>query len=469
MRGCRPLRKAPERSSIDRTIGRVAGHAKCGGDIQGRYALNANSAHHRTRPDPIDDATAAIVIQRQGCQRRNFVGLYGGIVMSLRELMSAQALRSSVSLQPIDGPSGRIFPPTYPGNDTDREKKPRHAVERLPTGQLRVLVDSVASQANRQEAALVAARKAGRIQFADVYVDLSGTSAQLKESLSATEMPHRLSDAILRDSEIAGVPFGKSDFGRAILSASLTDLSTLIEASPTTLVYGCWFSQHEISRPLRVQRSTTSEIWADNAVLGQAVGSRIDPLGIERLKLFEAENGDWTAQESKAVQSKGKPKIHAKKRPSEVNHGNIAPTIRDQGITAESITLRWALPLAAIRRLRFGGGERDTAGQAYIAALGILARVLDHEQGYSLRSRCDLISAGPISIDVIGPDGAAAQRTMTVDAAMGLLEEAEAAMKKGGLKLHQQIDAQPSQKLIDLIDANRKRQEIGGDGEEEAV
>ena len=170
------------------------------------------------------------------------------------------------------------------------------------------------------------------------------------QSLSATEMPHRLSDAILRDSEIDGVPFGRSEVGRKILAVTAADLTPLIEASPTCLVFGCWFSQHGLARQFRLQRSTTSEIWAENATLGQAVGSRIDPLGIEKLPLFEDAHGDWTALESKAVQSKGKAKQHAKKRPSEVNHGNIAPTIREQGITAETITLRWALPLAAVRR-----------------------------------------------------------------------------------------------------------------------
>src|SRR5262249_55102168 len=199
----------------------------------------------------------------------------------------------------------------------------------------------------------------------------------------------RLSDAILRDSEISGVLFGKSELGRQILSATPANLTPLIEASPTSLVFGCWFSQHGLARQFRVQRSATSEIWADNAVLGRAVGSRIDPLGIEKLKLFEDAEGEWTALESKAVQNKGKAKEHHRKRPSEINHGNIAPTIREQGITAENITLRWALPLAAVRRLKFGGGKRDAAGQAYIAALGIVARVLDHESGYSLRSRCD--------------------------------------------------------------------------------
>jgi CRISPR-associated protein Csb1 len=389
--------------------------------------------------------------------------------MSLRELMAAQALRSSVALQPIDGPGGRIFPPTYPVSDEQARKTGQkfcHVVERIAEGRDRVLVDSVASQANRQEAALVAARTAGRIKFSDIYVDLSGAATDVPR-LSATELPHRLSDAILRDSEISGALFGKSELGRQILAATPGNLTSLIETSPTSLVFGCWFSQHNLARQLRVQRSTTSEIWAENAILGKAVGSRIDPLGIKKLKLFEDEDGEWTALESKAVQSKGKAKQHQKKRPSEVNHGNIGPTIRDQGITAESITLRWALPLAAIRRLKFGAAERDSAGQAYVAALGILARVLDHESGYSLRSRCDLISTGPLIIDVIGMDGAIKSRPMTQKDALALLAEAEAGMKAAGIKLHQKIEAKPGQKLIDLLAANRARQEAVGDGEEE--
>jgi CRISPR-associated protein Csb1 len=390
--------------------------------------------------------------------------------MPLRELMSAQALRSSVVLQPVDGPGGRIFPPTYPLDDQGRKDRQKfcHVVERLPEGRLRVLVDSVASQANRQEAALVTARTAGRIKFSDIYVDLSGAATDVAR-LSATEMPHRLSDAILRDSEIDRVPFGKSELGRQILSATASNLTPLIETSPTSLVFGCWFSQHNLARQLRVQRSTTSEIWAENAVLGRAVGSRIDPLGIEKLKLFETADRDWTALEAKAVQSKGKAKQHEKKRPSEVNHGNIPPTIREQGITAESITLRWALPLAAVRRLQFGGAERDAAGQAYVAALGILARVLGHESGYSLRSRCDLISTGPLTIEVIALDGAIKSRPITQKDALAFLAEAEAGMKAASFKLHQKIEAKPGQKLIDLLAANRARQEAGGDVEEEAA
>ena len=388
--------------------------------------------------------------------------------MNLSELTSAQALRSAVHLEPIDGPGGRIYPPTYPAAEGSADKRARHAIETLPNGQQRVLIDSLASQANRQEAALVAARDAGLINFSDIYVDLAGTEAAAdRQLLSATEMPHRLSDAILRDSEIDGVPFGRSELGRRILSATATDLSAILETSPTTILFGCWFSQHGLSRPLKIQRSITSEIWADDAILGKAVGSRIDPLGIEKLQLYEARDGDWTALEEKAVQRQNKPKPFHKKRPSEINHGNIAPDIRDHGITATAVTLRWAMPLAAVRRLHFGGGVLDQAGQAYVVALGVLARVLDHAAGYSLRSRCDLIGSGPIKVDVIDGDGAITGHVLTKDSALTLLHQAEDGMRNAGLKLHQKIMAKPSQKLIDLIAANRRRQDLDGDGSDE--
>ena len=380
--------------------------------------------------------------------------------MDLVDFAQAQALRSAIELQPIDGPGGRIFPPTYPPASGAADKAARHVVETLPSGERRVLVDSVASQANRQEAALVAARAAGLITLADVYVDLSQTDAGI-ERLSATEMPHRLSDAILRDSEIDGVPFGKSDLGRKLLATTLADLTPILEASPTAVLFGCWFSQHGQAQPLKIQRCITSEIWADNAVLGQAVGSRIDPLGIEKLQLYEAKDGEWTALEAKAVQSNGKPKPFAKKRPSEINHGNIAPTIRQQGISAERITLRWAMPLAAIRRLRFGGGERDTAGRAYVAALGVLARVLDHQAGYSLRSRCDLLGSGPLAVDIIDADGGIRSETVTTRAAIDLLRQAEDGMRRAGIALHGEVVAKPGTKLIDMIKANKLRQELG--------
>ncbi len=379
--------------------------------------------------------------------------------MHLDDFIQAQALRATVELEPIDGPGGRLFPPTYPPAEGSRDKAPRHVVETLPSGEKRVLVDSVASQANRQEEALVTARTAGLIDFADVYVDLSETEAGI-DRLSASEMPHRLSDAILRDSEFDGVSFAESDLGGKLLATTPADLSPILEASPTTLLFGCWFSQHGQARPLKLQRCSTSEIWADNAVLGQAVGSRIDPLGIEKIQLYKAVGGDWTALEDEAARDKNdKPEPFARKRPSEINHGNIAPSMHEQGITAERVTLRWAMPLAAIRRLRFGGDDRDAAGQAYVTALGVLARVLGHRAGYSLRSRCDLLTSGPLAIDIIDGDGAIQTVPVTVDAAIDLFKQAEEGLQRAGIAIHGKVVAKPSHKLAGLIKANRQAQE----------
>ena len=83
-----------------------------------------------------------------------------------------------------------------------------------------------------------------------------------------------------------------------------------------------------------------------------------------------------------------------------------------------------------MRRLRFGGAERDRAGQSYIVALGIVARVLDHASGYSLRSRCDLISEGLIKIDIIDPVGTIKTQVVSVDDALGLLAQAEKEMNE---------------------------------------
>jgi hypothetical protein len=86
-----------------------------------------------------------------------------------------------------------------------------------------------------------------------------------------------------------------------------------------------------------------------------------------------------------------------------------------------------------------------------------------------LRSRCDLISTGPVTIDVIALDGTIKSRPITQKDALAFLAEAERGMKDAGFELHQKIEAKPGQKLIDLLAANRARQEVGGDAEEEAA
>jgi CRISPR-associated protein Csb1 len=81
------------------------------------------------------------------------------------------ALRRKQILQPVGGKNDKIFPPTYPkersGEGPRRGEGPRHVFERRRFNGLEawcVLVDSVQSQANRLEEALLGALREGAIR-----------------------------------------------------------------------------------------------------------------------------------------------------------------------------------------------------------------------------------------------------------------------------------------------------------------
>ena len=88
-------------------------------------------------------------------------------MLSIRELSAAisdhAAIRRCRRLQPAGGAGDKLFPPTYP---PEREGPPRHVFERrrVDGGEVWcVLIDSVQSQANRLEEALLGAVAEGVI------------------------------------------------------------------------------------------------------------------------------------------------------------------------------------------------------------------------------------------------------------------------------------------------------------------
>ena len=375
-------------------------------------------------------------------------------MMDLAELGGARALRAIVALEPVDGPGGRVFPMTALG-----DRGGQHVVEDGPDGR-RVLVDSCASQANRQETALLEARAAGLIELADIAVDLSGTAVP-RPSVCTLEMPHRVADAILRDSEIDGVPFARSTVGRAILGATFRDLTPILTTSPASLVFGTWFSQHGLgSFGLKIERASVGEIWGHGAQLGKAIGSRLDPLGLIDLEIYLSPDGGWTADPDEAVKDgKGKParyipanKPKAKGKTSELNHSNVPPTILERGVVCARYELRWSLNAATIRRFGFGGpAERDEAARRYLLALGLAARMLAHEDGYALRSRCCLLAQGPLTVERIGRDGEVSEHRVGVEDAVELMHQAQAGLVAAGFPAPQVLTAKPGKRLAGLI------------------
>jgi CRISPR-associated protein Csb1 len=391
------------------------------------------------------------------------------------------ALRRRQTLQPSGGQGEKIFPPTYPGEG--RNAPPRHVYERRQRdGQESwcVLIDSVQSQANRLEECLLEAIADG-VPIPHVVVDFSNADLDGVTRITSLDAPHRVYDAILRDSLLDGEPFMSSATGQSLAKAKPENASALLETSPTALLLGAWHSTGQgggigakfarcliseivgIDVPvdhLRVdQRTSTPEV----VTSGRRPGSRMDPLGVlKRVEVFKGDAG-WDTTEKGA----GK---HAKQvRPSEINHGNIAPTIEPLGITCAHAEHTFVLSFAALRRLRFGSSEKNTAGRGLLAALGLLALTEQDARGYALRSRCDLVCDGRAPLELVHPDGTTDTVTLDRKTARALYEKAFDAAKKVGFKLSADpIVLTPQDKLVEIV---RKSQEIalsgaGGEADE---
>ena len=412
-------------------------------------------------------------------------------------ISEAAAFRRISQLQPVGGRGDKIFPPTYPGERNN--DPPRHVFERRRIeGEdvWCVLVDSVQSQANRLEEALLAAADGGDgaepIPMPYVTVNFRGTGLEPLDRITSVDAPHRVYDAILRDSLLDGVPFMQSDEGRRLAAAKPVDATALLEISPTALVFGAWHSQGEggglgakfprtlvseivavgtpveeiVSnrnvdkggRPLDgrhvfvhveevVSGVRTSEMGARTAA--RRTGSRIDPLGILRkVDVFKGPS-DWSTEQNSA--GKGAKKV----RPSEINHSNIAPTVEPLGVTCDYAEHRATITLAGIRRLHFGGGERDIAGRALVASLGLMAIAEQDGRGYALRSRCDLVCEGSAPLELVRSDGSTVAVEYSRDSVQALYREAYRQAEVAGFGFRS-LALKPQDKLVEIVRRSRE-------------
>ncbi|MCW2601813.1 MAG: CRISPR-associated protein [Frankiales bacterium] len=389
------------------------------------------------------------------------------------------AVRRRQKLQPVGGKGDKVFPPTYPGEG--RNAPPRHVYEkrRLETKDVWcVLVDSVQSQANRLEECLLQVIADG-IPIPHVVVDFGAAKLDGISRVTSLDAPHRVYDAILRDSLLGKVPFMESNVGKQLAKAKPEDASALLETSPTALLFGAWHSTGEgggigakfarcliseiVGIDVPIEESTdrrTGEI--DVRTSGRRTGSRIDPLGVLRkVDVFKGESG-WGVTEA-AAGKKAK-----KVRPSEINHGNIAPSVQPLGITCDYLEHSFVLSFAAVRRLHFGGGERDSAGRTLLAALGLLALAEQDARGYALRSRCDLVCEGRAALELVRPDGATEALSIDRNGARMLYKSAFEVAQSAGFKLSAEpLRLTPQDKLVEIVRQSQELALRGAGGEDE--
>lgn len=386
------------------------------------------------------------------------------------------ALRRRQRLQPVGGKGDKIFPPTYPGEGRNNPP-PQHVFERRRIDGQEVwcvLVDSVQSQANRLEESLLGVLHRGEAKVPYVVVDFSGANLSGISQITSLDAPHRVYDAIFRDSLLEDVPFMKSPLGIRLAKANGSDATAVLEVSPTALLFGSWHSTGQGGGiGAKFARSLVSEIVAVDVPVeeysetenspakirtaGRRTGSRIDPLGVLRkVEVFKGED-DWSTDE-KSAGKKAK-----KVRPSEINHGNIAPSIQPLGITCDYLEHMFVLSFAGLRRLRFGSSEKDSAGRTLLAALGLLAVTEQDTAGYALRSRCDLVCEGLAPLELVHPDGTSQIIELQRAAAQKLYREAFAAAQKAGFALQEEpLRLLPQGKLVEIV---RKSQDLALSGE----
>jgi CRISPR-associated protein Csb1 len=373
---------------------------------------------------------------------------------------SAAAFRLTLRLEAV---SPKVFPPTYEGGKYATEERIIGG-QKLPC----VLLDSVPSQANRMELALQDAWIGSEIELPVVSSDFASVENPGVPKVTSLQAPHRIVDAILRDSTWTDgkktIKFRESEIGIELNQLSNAYATPLLKYAPHCLVFGIWDSTGPRGGSgVKFARAIVSEIIGVNAVSGVKTSSRIDPLNIRVASgvLFSAKGGGWTLNESDAAKEKGKSvKLGKDGKPSEANHGNVTPSISDGGFTIEYAEQTTVLSLPAFRRLHFPrkSGEKsmpesDIAARTYLAALGLLAATLAIEMGYDLRSRCILRGKDAITWSLLGkPGDADSTFTLEKTSAIKLYADAIAAAKKVKLPIHlEEILLTPTNDLVALV------------------
>ena len=390
----------------------------------------------------------------------------------------AVALRSRLNLQPAGGEGDKVFPSSYATNASHKYVVEERQVGDSDKTTTTVLLDSVASQANRAELALLEGWERGELQFPVPYVDFTVSDEIMDfDKLTVLEAPHRIADAIFRDSLLNGTLFRLSDVGIAITDATPRNATDLFRYSPTALLFGMWDSTGpKGGLGSKFQRAYVSEIVGFDAQVGKKVGSRLDPLQLEKLatedRVYNASDPKevWTHELEKAEKDKkGKPVFASRGsesgeagQPSKINHGNIAPSIDEQagGVTISGALQTTLISLAALRRLRFSGASREaeTAARTAIAALGVASIAYLTEMDYDLRSRCLLIPTETPQVELLGRDGSPGEVVdVTRNSAAQILREATSHAASLGIGWEtSDIRLEPAPKLIELVRRSRK-------------
>ena len=337
-------------------------------------------------------------------------------------------IRIDSHLEPLSGPGGLVKPAVYEGGTYQRDWRWASPDDGEPTQV--IVIDNVPSQANRLEEALRKNRDSTSIP--ELVLDLSGLPhlpAHLPRSLSSLEFPHRNADAYLRDAELDGQDFLKTEIGQAIFGATAQTCGPLIAWFPQALLYGFWQSHLGKKR----QNTKHARAWVSEIVGWQPASTETKVLGLKGDALnLNTEDAVTSNPEDRTTWEVGRgARIAGGKNDklSEIGHGQVPFMGNDAPAAAVSfarVTQRATVSFAQLRRVSLGGdhsSEADTAVRALLVALGLHAHELAFGRGFALRSGAEL-RPGSITATWLGAGGDEPIDLGGVDTTRALLESA---------------------------------------------
>ena len=303
-------------------------------------------------------------------------------------------IRIDSDLEPLSGPGGVVKPAVYEGGTYQQDRRWASPDDAEPTPV--IVIDNVPSQANRLEEALRRNRASAPIpEFVLDLSELAHLPAHLPRSLSSLEFPHRNADAYLRDAELDGQDFLRTELGEAIFGATAQTCGPLVAWFPQALLYGFWQSHLGKKRQnTKHARAWVSEIigWQPASTETRVLGLKGDALNLNTDDVVTSNTDDRTTWEV----GKGAKIAGAKSdKLSEIGHGQVPFMGNDAPAAAVSfarVTQRATVSFAQLRRVSLGGdsGEADAAVRALLVALGLHAHQLAFGRGFALRSGAEL-------------------------------------------------------------------------------
>jgi CRISPR-associated protein Csb1 len=321
------------------------------------------------------------------------------LVAACADASFEDGLRIDTELESLAGPGGPVKPAVYEGGKYQEDRRWASPSDEEATRV--IVIDNVPSQANRLEDAL--RRHRTSVPVPELVLDLTELTnlpAHLPSNISSLQFPHRNADAYLRDAQLDGVDFVRTDLGRAILAATPENCWSLIAWFPQALLYGFWQSHLGKKRHnTKHARAWVSEIigWKPAANNTRVLGLKGDPLNLNTNETLASNPDDrlhWEIGTAKLKEIKG----GRKDKLSEIGHGQV-PFMGDEATAAPvsfaKVTQRATLSLAQLRRVSLGpdhSAKADAAARALLVALALHAHMLAFGRGFVLRSGAALRS-----------------------------------------------------------------------------